>query len=121
LRRAAAYLALASLLALFYWQALHPGLAFAALDGNAVTASSPAVDTASLPHGGAHLPSLCSICRALAQTRLGVRSPALATTRWVDAPGLRVALALADAAPRAPWRASIGRRAPPGALPIQYP
>jgi hypothetical protein len=120
MRRTAAWLALASLLGLLCGQLLHPGVAFAARGASTPTHSHAAVDTAPLPHEGEHLPSLCSICRALAQTRLGVRSPAIAATGWVDAPGLRIALAPADAAPRTPWLASIGPRAPPGALPIQH-
>ena len=60
-RRAAAGLIVASLLALCFGQPFHSGTAFGARDGIAVTASSPAVDTAALPHGGAHLSGLIKV------------------------------------------------------------
>jgi hypothetical protein len=118
LRRAVAALAFASFLALSVGQYFHSGAISGARDVAAVTLSSPAVDAASFPHGGAHLPGLCSICRAIAQNRLGVRSPAIATTAPVGAPRVSVPLGTRHAAPRAPWLASIEPRAPPGALPI---
>ena len=119
LRRAAAGLVVGSLLVLCFGQPFHPGAAFGARDGFAVTAPDPAVDGASLPHGGAHLPGLCSICRVIAQTRLALRSPAIATPGGVDTAGLLLPLAALDLAPRAPWLVSIEPRAPPSALPVQ--
>jgi hypothetical protein len=65
LRRAVAGLVVGSLLVLCFGQPFHPGATLGARDGFAVAA---AVDGASLPHGGAHLPGLCSICRVIAQT-----------------------------------------------------
>ena len=119
LRRAVAGLVVGSLLALGFGQPYHPGAAFGARDGIAIAASCPAVDGASLPHGGAHLPGVCSICRVIAQTRLGLRSPAIATAGGVATAGLPLPLAALAAAPRAPWLASSEPRAPPSALPVQ--
>jgi hypothetical protein len=118
LRRAAAALVFASFLALSVGQFFHSGAISGARDVAAVTASSPALDAASFPHGGAHLPGLCSICRVIAQNRLGVRSPAIATAASIDALGVPLPLGTRHAAPRAPWLASIEPRAPPGALPV---
>lgn len=118
-RRAAAWLAVAALLAISTGQPFHGGRSAGVLEAIGFTASGPSVDAASPPHGGAHLPGLCSLCRAIAQTRLGLRSPVISGAGAVDAVGLRAPLAAAPAPPRSAQLASIEPRAPPRDLPVQ--
>jgi hypothetical protein len=117
LRRTAVWLAIATLLALPSGQLLHPGAASAAQDAVGVSASLPGVDPVS-QHAGAHLPGLCSICRAIGQARVGLYAPTIAEAGCTDVVGLLAARARFDAAPRACWLAPCGPRAPPDALPI---
>ena len=117
LRRAAAWLAIATLLAVSSGQPFHPGAAASARQAFGVAAASACVDAASPPHQGAHLPGLCSQCRAIGQARMGLRPPAVAAAGCVDAVGLPAAHARVDSPHRAPWLAVCAPRAPPLSLP----
>jgi hypothetical protein len=119
LRRGVAALAAASLVALSVGPYLHSRVAYGAPERPAATASASAVESASLPHGGAHVPGQCSICRVIAQTRRGLRSPAIATAGAVDTVGVSVAFVASHAAARSPWLTSGEPRAPPSARPIR--
>jgi hypothetical protein len=70
-RRAGASLVLASLLALFLGQPLHARAPIAAV-GDAPSSLALVASPPSALHG-AHDADLCSLCRATAQTRLGLR------------------------------------------------
>ena len=118
LRRSAAWLAIATLLAVPTGQLFHAGAAAAARGAAGLSASLPAVDAAS-QHAGAHLPGLCSFCRAIGQARVGLRSPAIAAAGCIDSVGLPARCAAFEAAHRSPWLAPCGPRAPPQALPIR--
>ncbi len=117
MRRAAMWLALGSLLALSAGQPFHPGTVSSPRVSTPVRVSGAAIDAASLPHGAAHLPGLCSICRAVGQARLGLHTPTVALVDPIGAPGLPAPLMAPQTASRAPWIASIAPRAPP-ALPV---
>jgi hypothetical protein len=117
-RRAAVWLALASLLALSAGEPFHPDTAITPRDGTPFTVSSAAADAASLPHGGAHLPGLCSICRAAGHARLGLHAPTIALADPLDSHGLSLPHVAQQTASPAPWIASIAPRAPPDALPF---
>lgn len=117
LRRSAAWLAIATLLALPSGQLFHPGAAAAPRGDAGVGASLHAVGAAS-QHAAAHLPGLCSFCRAIGHARVGVRSPASVAAGCVDTVGLPALIAAFEAAHRSPCLAPCGPRAPPHALPI---
>ncbi len=114
-RRAIAWLVAVSLLALCVGQPFHTGPAPAAGGGSQLCAASAESGPASLPHDGAHLTGVCSLCRALAQTRVGLRSPAPGASGAPDASGLPLPVATLDRPRTAAPRASIEPRAPPGA------
>lgn len=116
LRGPAAWLAIASLLVLCLGPPLHSGTSVRDSGGATAIAS---LHDASLPKGSAHLAGLCSLCRAIAQTRAGLRSPAFGTVAAVEATGLPLPLAARAPAPRAPWLAALGSRAPP--TPVLHP
>jgi len=119
LRRATALLAAASLLALASGPLFHPvALPFAA-HGRAISDSQAAGGGASLPHGGAHLPGLCSICRAVGQARLGLQTTSVAIVDPLDNLAPQPPQRSPDATTRSPWLASIAPRAPPRALSVQ--
>jgi hypothetical protein len=89
-------------------------------DGSLATTAVVAADAGSqggLPsHAGGHDRDHCLQCRAVAQTRVGVRAPALVDTL----PSNRPALALHPEAPACPHAAPepclAGPRAPPASL-----
>jgi hypothetical protein len=119
LRRATAGLAIASLLALGSGPLFHAAAPPVPSHAVAIADSQSAGDGASLPHGAAHLPGLCSICRAVGQSRLGLHPTSIANVDPLDAVAPEPLQPAPDAATRSPWLASIAPRAPPRALPVQ--
>lgn len=116
-RKAGASLVLASLLALFLSQPFHASALFGApQEGLATTAVAAA--SGPLPSQAAHDADLCSMCRATAQTRLGLRL----ALRLGEIAADRPCLALHPPAPvpvrAAPPLRQAQPRAPPASLPL---
>jgi len=111
-RHAGASVVIASLLALFLSQPFHAAVPIAAAKG-VLAATAGAVVSSQLPSQAApHDADLCSMCRATAQTRLGLRvalrvgevsadGPCLPLHLPAPAP-IKAAPQLRDAQPRAP-------------------
>jgi hypothetical protein len=115
--RKVAGLVAVALLALLASQPFHARAVPAADEGASVAAGHAGPRGADPAHAGEHDRNHCLQCRAVAQTRLGVRAPAPADALAARGP----ALALRDAAPErahaAPARGRAAPRAPPASLP----
>ncbi|HEY8156175.1 MAG TPA: hypothetical protein VII72_18740 [Myxococcota bacterium] len=115
-RRASAWAVIASLIALFLSQPFH---ATARFDAPAGSASSTAwVASPAASPGGAHDADLCSMCRATAQTRLGLRAAQRAGAIAPDGASLPLHVAALAPAKAAPQLREAQPRAPPASLPL---
>jgi hypothetical protein len=114
-RRAGAAVVLASLLALFLSQPFHASLPLplgsGAAGAAAITSPSP-----SQPAG--HDADLCSMCRATAQTRLGLRPALRLAEMAADGPCLALHLPATAPVKAAPSLRHAQPRAPPALLPL---
>lgn len=116
-RQTGAWLVLASLLALFLSQPFHASTPSGApRPGPATTA----VSAASPPSQAEHDADLCSMCRATAQTRLGLRVALRLAEIAADRPCLALHLPAPELAKAAPQLRAVQPRAPPASLPLLH-
>jgi hypothetical protein len=116
-RRAGAALVLASLLALFLSQPFHASAPFGAPQPGLPTAAV-SVASSALISQAAHDADLCSMCRATAQTRLGLRLALRLGEIAADRPCLALHLPAPVPAKAAPQLRQAQPRAPPASLPL---
>lgn len=113
-RRAGAWVVLASLLALFLGQPLHATAPIGAPEN--APSSLALVSSPPTAQGGAHDADLCSMCRATAQTRLGLRVAQRAGEIAADGASLPLHLPALTPAKAAPQLREAQPRAPPRSL-----
>ncbi len=117
-RQVGASLVLASLLALFLGQPFHATAPFGAPQ-QAPATTTVAVASSTLPsQAAAHDADLCSMCRATAQTRLGLRSALRLGEIAADRPCLALHLPAPVPVKAAPLLRQAQPRAPPASLPL---
>jgi hypothetical protein len=115
-RRAGAWLVIASLLSLFLTQPFHATTPIAGLGG---ADAAVVVASGQLPaHGSPHDADLCSMCRASAQTRLGLRVALRVGEVAAHGPALALHLPAPARAKAAPQLREAQPRAPPATLPL---
>jgi hypothetical protein len=117
-RQAGAAVVLASLLALFLSQPFHASLPRYPAAGNAAHATAVAITGPSSSHAAGHDADFCSMCRATAQTRLGLRLALRLGEVAATRPCLALHLPAAAPVQAAPSLRLAQPRAPPSALPL---
>jgi len=115
-RHAGASVVIASLLALFLSQPFHAATPIGAPRGGLPTAALAMVSSPLASQAAAHDADLCSMCRATAQTRLGLRVALRVGDVTADGPCLPLHLPAPAPIQAAPQLRDAQPRAPPTAL-----
>jgi hypothetical protein len=115
-RRAGASLVLASLLALFLSQPFHAATPIGVSPGGLATGAVALVSGPLLSQAAAHDADLCSMCRATAQTRLGLRAALRVGDVTANGPCLLLHLPAPAPTKAAPQLRDAQPRAPPAPL-----
>ena len=113
-RHAGASVLLTSLLALFLSQPFHAAAPLGS--ANLATAAGSAVSVQQPTHGAPHDADLCSVCRATAQTRLGLRVALRLGEVSAEGPCLTLHLPAPAPARASPPLRATQPRAPPSTL-----
>ena len=111
-------LLVASLFSLLSSQPFHDRLAPETASRSAALVATAGAEGGLPSHSGAHDRDHCVQCRAVAQTRLGVRAPAHAGALEAQGPALTLLPEAPECPLAAPEPGVSGPRAPPALLPV---